>query len=42
MIEAEFHELAPLLEKALVHETRDDATLEMVVIAEASPKRLSY
>jgi hypothetical protein len=38
MIEAEFHELAPLLEKALVHETRDDATLEMVVIARGIAK----
>jgi N-6 DNA Methylase len=33
LIEAEFHELAPLLEKALAKEGKDDATHEMAVTA---------
>jgi hypothetical protein len=33
LIEAEFHELAPLLEKALLQEAKDDAGLEMAVTA---------
>jgi hypothetical protein len=36
LIEAEFHELAPLLEKAL--ETKDDTTLEMAVTARGLAK----
>src|SRR5580704_3974130 len=38
LIEAEFHELAPLLEKALAQETKDDTALEMAVTARGLAK----
>jgi hypothetical protein len=38
LIEAEFHELAPLLEKALAQETKDDTAREMRVAAQGIAK----
>ena len=38
LIEAEFHELAPLLEKALAQETKDDTAHEMAVTARGLAK----
>lgn len=38
MLEADFHELQPLLEKALAHETKDDTTHEMAVTARGLAK----
>jgi len=38
MFEADFHELKPLLEKALVQETKDDAAHEMAVTARGLAK----
>jgi len=38
LLEAEFHELQPLLEKALVQETKDDAVHEMAVTARGLAK----
>ena len=38
LIEAEFHELAPLLEEVLAHESRDDNTHEMAVTARGVAK----
>jgi Eco57I restriction-modification methylase len=38
LIEAEFHELAPLLERALEEETKDDAAREMAVTARGLAK----
>jgi N-6 DNA Methylase len=38
LIEADFHELQPFLEKALAHETKDDTTLEMAVTARGLAK----
>jgi hypothetical protein len=38
LLEAEFHELQPLLEKALAHEVKDDAKHEMAVTARGVAK----
>jgi hypothetical protein len=38
LLEAEFHELQPLLEKALAQETKDDSAREMAVIARGIAK----
>ena len=38
LLEAEFHELQPLLEKALSHEAKDDAAYEMAVTARGLAK----